>query len=240
MLCITHCYGSHNMAFFVWHSCEHSFPGLPHGAVLDICFYWRLQGLPLALENMPVPDATVQNGGHKPGEGANFVLTEVTDTLQKIKAEGSLLKYLRALIALQYSPYLNATQTVTKLRLQGELYSLTSSGGPRYLARPVNQAAFEALDSLFPFGRRSRRIINVAFKFLHPSEWRWAVVDAYRSAVDVCKAWLGFWYSSAAGACRTALDAIRAWLQALHDLPAKAWAWCKASFRRRRNYKKTE
>ena len=189
---------------------------------------------------MPVPDATVQNGGHKPGEGANFVLTEVIDTLQKIKAEGSLLKYLRALIALQYSPYLGATQTVTKLRLQGELYTLTSSGGPRYLPRPVNQAAFEALDSLFPFGRRSRRIINVAFKFLHPSEWRWAVVDAYKSAVDVCKAWLGFWYSSAASTCRTALDAIQAWLQFLYDVPPNAWSQCKALLRPRRTHKKKE
>lgn len=213
---------------------------LQHDAVLDSCSYWRLQGLPRALENMPVPDATVQNGGHKPGEGANFVLTEVIDTLQKIKAEGSLLKYLRALIALQYSPYLAATQTVTKLRLQGELYSLTSSGGPRYLPRPVNQAAFEALDSLFPFGRRSRRIINVAFKFLHPSEWRWAVVDAYKSAMDVCKAWLGFWYSSAASTCRRALDAIKAWLQVLYDLPANAWSQCKALLRRKRTHKKKE
>ena len=201
---------------------------------------WHLQGLPRALEKMPVPDATVQNGGHKSGEGANFVLTEVTDTLQKIKAQGSLLRYLDALIALKYSPYLATTQTVTKLRLQAELYSLTSSGGPRYLPRPVNQAAFEALDSLFPYGRRSRRIINVAFKFLHPSDWRWAIVDGYRSAVDVCKAWLGFWYSSAVGACRTALDAVRAWLRILGNLPTKAWSRCRSCFRRNQRYKKKE
>lgn len=187
-----------------------------------------------------MPDATATNSDHKPGEGANFVLTEVTDTLQKIKAEGSLLKYLRALIALQYSPYLASTQTVTKLRLQGQLYSLTSSGGPRYLPRPVNQAAFEALDSLFPFGRRSRRIINVAFKFLHPSEWRWAVVDACKSAVDVCKAWLGFWLSSVTGTIRTGLNAVRAWLRFLYDIPGSLVSKCKGLFRRNRNYKKKE
>ena len=200
----------------------------------------RLQGLPRALEHVPVPHAAHQNGDHKPGAGANFVLTEVTDTLQKIKAEGSLLKYLNALIALKYSPYLATTHTVTKLRLQAELYSLTSSGGPRYLPRPVNQAAFQALDSLFPYGQRSRRIISVAFKFLHPSDWRWALVDAYRSAVDVCKAWLLFWSSSAAGACRTVLDVIRSWLQALFNLPSNAWSRCRLSFRRNRQYKKKE
>lgn len=196
--------------------------------------------MPNALEKMPVPDATVQNGGHKPGEGANFVLTEVTDTLQKVKAQGSLLRYLDALIALKYSPYLATTQTVTKLRLQAELYSLTSSGGPRYLPRHVNQAAFEALDSLFPYGRRSRRIINVAFKFLHPSDWRWAIVDAYKSGLDVCKAWLGFWYSSAAGACRTAMDAVRAWLRILCNIPSNAWSSCRSPFRRNQRYKKKE
>ena len=199
-----------------------------------------MQAFPRALENMPLPKADKNNGGHKPGESANFVLTEVTETLQKIKAEGSLLKYLRALIALQYSPYFPKTQTVTKLRLQGELYSLTSSGGPRYLPRPVNLAAFEALDSLFPFGRRSRRIINVAFKFLHPSEWRWAIVDAYKSAVDVCKAWLGFWFSSATGTIRTALVPIQAWFRFSCDIPASVWSKCKGAFRRSRNYKKRE
>ncbi|KAL3154406.1 hypothetical protein ABBQ32_013879 [Trebouxia sp. C0010 RCD-2024] len=222
-----------------------SLPTQSRAAVISVvsCFlpyYDDPEAFPRALENMPVPDAKATNSDHKPGEGANFVLTEVTDTLQKIKAEGSLLKYLRALIALQYSPYLTMTQTVTKLRLQGELYSLTSSGGPRYLPRPVNQAAFEALDSLFPFGRRSRRIINVAFKFLHPSEWRWAVVDAYKSAVDVCKAWLGFWLSSVAGTIRTGLNAIRAWLRFLYDIPASVGSKCKGAFRQSRNYKKKE
>ncbi len=157
---------------------------------------WCVQGLCTALECMPVPDATVQNGGHVPGEGADFVLTEVTDTLRKMKAEGSLLKYLSALMTMKYSPYMPPTKKITKLRLQAELYSLTSAGGPRYLPRSVNQAAFQALDSLFPYGRRSRRIINVAFRFLHPSEWGWAIVDAYKSGVDAVRAWVQFWWNS--------------------------------------------
>lgn len=145
---------------------------------------------------MPVPDATVQNGGHVAGEGSDFVLTEVTDTLQKMKAEGSLLRYLSALMTMKYSPYMATTKQITKLRLQAELYSLTSSGGPRYLPRSVNQAAFQALDSLFPYGRRSRRLINVAFRFLYPSEWGWAAVDAYKSAADAVRAWMQFWVNS--------------------------------------------
>ncbi|DBB03908.1 TPA: hypothetical protein ACH3X1_012993 [Trebouxia sp. C0004] len=159
-------------------------------------YYDEPESLCTALECMPVPDATVQNGGHVPGEGADFVLTEMTDTLQKMKAEGSLLKYLSALMTMKYSPYMPPTKKITKLRLQAELYSLTSAGGPRYLPRSVNQAAFQALDSLFPYGRRSRRIINVAFRFLHPSEWGWAVVDAYKSGVDAVRAWVQFWWNS--------------------------------------------
>ena len=145
---------------------------------------------------MPIPDATAQNGGRQAGEGADFVLTEVTDTLQRIKTGGSLLQYLSALRELRYSPYFIDAEKITKLRLQAELYSLTSARGPRYLPRSVNQEAFRALDELFPYGRRSRRIINVAFRFLHPSEWGWATVDAYKSAFDAAVAWLQFWWSS--------------------------------------------
>ena len=159
-----------------------------------------IQGLCRAFETMPVPDTTLSNNGHVPGAAADFALTEVTDTLRKIKSDRSLLKYLSALNELKYSPYLAATKRTTKLRLQSELHSLTSSGGPRYLPRSVNQAAFHCLDSLFPYGRRSRRLISVAFKFLHPTEWGYAVVDAYRSAVDAAKAWLLFWYNSTRGA----------------------------------------
>lgn len=151
-----------------------------------------MQGLCSALENMPVPGHTVTAGGHDPGEGADFVLTEVTETLQKTRAHASLLKYLSALLSLKDSPYLATTRTVTRLRLQAELYSLTSSGGPRYLPRAVNQAAFDALDALFPYGGRSRRWISMTFRFLHPTEWVYSILDAYRSGVGAVKAWLRY------------------------------------------------
>ena len=148
-----------------------------------------MQGFCSAMENMPVPRRI---GSHVPGQGTDFVLTEVTDTLRNMKSQNSLLKYLSVLLTLKRSPYLATARKVTRLRLQGELYNLTSSGFPRYLPRSVNQAAFNALDCLFPYGRRSRRLINVAFKFLHPTEWGWAVIDAYKSGIDVLKAWLHF------------------------------------------------
>ena len=54
---------------------------------------------------------------------------------------------------------------------QAELYSLTSRGGPRYMPRSVNRAAFGVLDVLFPAGHRSRRAIASAFRvWFHPLE----------------------------------------------------------------------
>lgn len=124
------------------------------------------------------------------GEGTDFVLTEVTDTLRKMKSQSSLNAYLEVLLSLKPSPYLATARKVTRLRLQAELYSLTSSGGPRYLSRDVNQAAFNALDSLFPYGRRSRRLVNIAFKFLHPTEGWWVIRNAFWSGIAAFKGWV--------------------------------------------------
>ena len=55
--------------------------------------------------------------------------------------------------ALQRYPFTAATGRMTRLRLQAELYSLTLSGGPRYLPRSVNRAAFQTLNRLFPMVR---------------------------------------------------------------------------------------
>ncbi len=76
------------------------------------------------------------------------------------------------------SPVLAALRTSTRVRLQGEVYALTQPGGPRYASRAVNRAAFSALDALFPHGRRTRRLVNLAFRVLHPQEWPWVWWDA--------------------------------------------------------------
>ncbi|EFJ42189.1 hypothetical protein VOLCADRAFT_97783 [Volvox carteri f. nagariensis] len=67
-------------------------------------------------------------------------------------------------------PPLAGLPTITKLRLQSELYSLTSGGGPRYAPPEVRRAAFSALDALFPGGRSLRWFVRWASRTLH-LEW---------------------------------------------------------------------
>ena len=56
--------------------------------------------------------------------------------------------------------------------VQAELYNLTCVGGPRYVPRSVNTAAFRVLDALFPMGQRSRRLVSFLFRlWFHPTEW---------------------------------------------------------------------
>lgn len=56
-------------------------------------------------------------------------------------------------------------------------------GGPRYVPRAVNTAAFRALDALFPMGACSRRAVSLAFRLSHPKEWLHAAAAAARSCV---------------------------------------------------------
>ena len=72
--------------------------------------------------------------------------------------------------------------------MQAELYSLTMVGGPRYVPRRVNKAAFKVLDTLFPMGRTSRRLVSLAFRlWLHPSEWPRQAFAAVRQAALVAR-----------------------------------------------------
>lgn len=103
--------------------------------------------------------------------------------------------------------------------LQAELYSLTSRGGPRYLPRSVNHAAFEVLDALFPAGHRSRRAISLAFRlWFHPLEGPRA---AYAAALSFSRllAWpfVAAWSRALACAaqirasCWSLLDGLNPW-----------------------------
>jgi len=83
------------------------------------------------LEDFPSPYHTLTEGGHTPGEGADFLLGEVTDTVTRVRTEQGLLTYLSCLKALGGAPYLRSLKAITRLRLQSELYSLTSPGGGR-------------------------------------------------------------------------------------------------------------
>lgn len=123
------------------------------------------------LEDFPSPLHTLAEGGHTPGEGADFLLGEVTETITRVRTEQGLLTYLSCLKSLGGAAHLRSLKAITRLRLQSELYSLTSPGGPYYAPRSVRSAALEVLDALFPMGRRSRRLVRLVFRLLHPAEF---------------------------------------------------------------------
>eukprot|EP00775_Hariotina_reticulata_P006052 gene6052-6290_t len=127
------------------------------------------------LEDFPSPLHTLAEGGHIPGEGADFLIGEVTETITRVRTEQGLLTYLSCLKALEGAAHLKSLKSITRLRLQSELYGLTSPGGPYYAPRAVRSAALEVLDALFPMGRRSRRLVRLIFRVLHPAEFLGAI-----------------------------------------------------------------
>lgn len=56
-----------------------------------------LQSVPRAAAEFPSPAHTLVQGGHTPGEGTDFMLQSVTAVLPGMRAESSLLRYLRNL-----------------------------------------------------------------------------------------------------------------------------------------------
>ena len=56
-----------------------------------------LQSVPRAAPEFPSPAHTLVQGGHTPGEGVDFMLQSVTAVLPGMRAESSLLRYLRNL-----------------------------------------------------------------------------------------------------------------------------------------------
>ncbi|CAL5225631.1 g8487 [Coccomyxa viridis] len=154
-------------------------------------YYNHSAALSQALASFPSVSHTAEDGGHVDWEGADFAILDICDTLRLMRAEPSLLKYLDALVGLRESPFLPRCKQLTRLRLQAELYALTQVGGPRYVPRSVNQAAFRVLDALFPMGKLSRRAVSLLFRlWLHPGEWPRAVWTAVKTAGQVCMAWL--------------------------------------------------
>ena len=159
---------------------------------------------------LPAPDLVRALAEFPPPElpplttGADFLIDRIVDILAKeIRAEDAVVRYLKALTALQDSGPLKTIRTSTRVRLQGEVYSLTQQGGPRYVSREVNRVAFTALDALFPHGRRTRRVINVAFRFLHPQEWPWVWWDTYGAVLRAGYSWVVAAVRTLAGALST-------------------------------------
>lgn len=59
------------------------------------------------------------------------------------------------------------------MRLASDLYNLAAPGGPYYPPPTVQRAATAALDSLFPTGQGTRRLLRLVFRALYPLDW-WA------------------------------------------------------------------
>ncbi|KXZ45706.1 hypothetical protein GPECTOR_51g691 [Gonium pectorale] len=91
------------------------------------------------------------------------------------------------------APPLAGLPTITKLRLQNELYSLTSGGGPRYAPPEVRRAAFAALDALFPGGRSLRWLVRWVSRTLH-LEWLENEAATGESDPWASRGWLGWIY----------------------------------------------
>lgn len=167
-------------------------------------YYCNREEFLASLGVFPSPHHTLEASGgvHVAGEGADFAVDRITDTLSKeVRTEAGLLRYLHMLMALRGRPHLALLSTATRVRLQGEMYLLTQPGGPRYAARRVNKLAFEALDALFPAGRRTRRLINFAFRFLHPQEWPWFWYDACSRSTAAVVRWLLAAWAAVLAAC---------------------------------------
>lgn len=100
---------------------------------------------------------------------------------------------------------------------QAELYSLTSRGGPRYVPRSVNAAAFEVLDALFPTGQRTRRAISMAFRLgFHPLEGPRSAMEAAVAAARLL-AWpfIRAWQAS--------VHAVQSFRDACSDFMRRPW-----------------
>ncbi|GAX79539.1 hypothetical protein CEUSTIGMA_g6980.t1 [Chlamydomonas eustigma] len=105
------------------------------------------------------------------GLDVDFLISEFIDMLGKIRNEAGMLKYLSALTGLKGCVQLKALNPITSLRLQSELYALTSPGGPYYAPRSIQLAAMSTLDATYPMGRRTRRVVRAVFRLFHPTDW---------------------------------------------------------------------
>uniref|UniRef100_A0A7N0UAC9 Uncharacterized protein n=1 Tax=Kalanchoe fedtschenkoi TaxID=63787 RepID=A0A7N0UAC9_KALFE len=127
-----------------------------------IIFYNSVDKLESFLKHCPVFPNNILIGGP-----ADIFVIEVADQLQKLKVEPVLLHYLSQIRALRGMELRMTTST----RLKTCLYSFTSPGGPMYPTRAVRHAAWDALDYLFPVGKKLRHLISLFFRLLYP--WYW-------------------------------------------------------------------
>lgn len=196
-------------------------PGPARAALVTLvaCFmpyYTPAKDMLDCVSTFPSPESEYEEG--KDAQDADFLFSHITDTLRAIKTEPGLVRYLSALTGLKECRQLRELETVTRLRLQAELYSLTSPGGPRYASRDIRHASLQALDTLFPAGATSRRLVGWAFRLLHPTEWPGSVL-----------AGLHRWALAVHAKSSQAIDFIRK-----SFLLVFVWIMVKLAFQRRR------
>jgi len=138
-------------------------------------YYMPTSTLRTSQSNFPVPHAAAAaapaaTDAPERHRGSAFLLAEVARVLREMRSEEALLKYLRALQGLAGSGALDEVPTMVRVRLQIELYSLTTPGAPRWAPQSVRREALRTLDCLFPMGRTARRLVCFAFRVLHPGE----------------------------------------------------------------------
>jgi hypothetical protein len=92
------------------------------------CYLLLIHILLIAVTHRAAVAAIAVGAAAGAGEGADFLLGEVTDTISRVRTEQGLLTYLHCLKALGGAHHLRCLKAITRLRLQSELYSLTSPG----------------------------------------------------------------------------------------------------------------
>lgn len=174
-----------------------------------------------SLRNFPAPFTS----GRARTTGLDFAIDKIVDALSRdIKSVDALSRYINALSALKLDPeLLSSMRTSTRMRLQGELYSLTQSGGPRYAPRKINKLAFRTLDSLFPHGRINRRLINLGFRFLHPGQWPWVWWDTVSGGTRA-------WWRGVCGATRMWWRGVCAWWRGVVGTMRAGWRGVSGAF----------
>lgn len=103
-------------------------------------YYMPSSTLRTCLATFPVPSpplSPLPSQPQAPSSGAAMLATETARMLREMRSEDSLHRYLKALQGLAGSRSLEAVPTMARVRLQIELYSLTTPGAPRWAPQAV-------------------------------------------------------------------------------------------------------
>ena len=133
-------------------------------------YYLEEGGILRALERFPAPD----NDRHNV---ADYVCKYWVGMFNDIKIEGVLASYIGKMKALKGTAALRSLSTISRLRLQERLSSLSSPGGPLYPPRNVRHAAMTTFSELYPEGKHIRGLFRLWASLLHPLQLPGRVIE---------------------------------------------------------------